>query len=53
MGIAGQCGTWKITNGALNFVLQTLQFQKLALIREFPYRAEMGHYGPNQCLSGV
>jgi len=37
-----------ITNGAENFVSQTLQFQKEAARRQFTSRAGIGQCRPNQ-----
>jgi hypothetical protein len=48
MQIAGRCAPWWITSDAENFVLQTLQFQKMAVRCDFPCGAGTGQYGPNQ-----
>jgi hypothetical protein len=37
-----------IINGAENFVFNTLQFQMIVVRREFPCRAGIGQYRPNQ-----
>jgi hypothetical protein len=36
--------------GAENFVLEALQFQKIAVRREFPWRAGIVQYRPNRCF---
>jgi hypothetical protein len=50
MQIAGWNAPWKIASGAENFILQALQFQKMAVRHRLPGGAGMSHYGPNQCF---
>jgi hypothetical protein len=48
--IANGCAPWKISNGAENFVLQSLQFEYMVVCRKPPGGANISHGTPYECF---